>query len=320
MARVEGTGAANLSLAKRLLIFAKERFEPISHSLMIGVFVAFHLQLAMGSQLQVSPIGMTLLFIGAAAFFFKLRAYDEIKDYDVDVKLKPHRPLARGLVSHQDLYRVIAGCIVIELASFSFFGKAALASMAVSILYSLLMYKEFFIGPYLRPHLTTYAITHTIVGGFLALSIMCAVQGTYIWEADQKSMQIMLAGWCLFNIFEFGRKTYCTDEERPEIESYSKIFGRFGAVALVVVMGIISAVLLGTVGPLRAMILADGGASKFATLAILVGGPLMTAVLGTAYAVTDAKSLGAAYRAASSIVIVFVYGGLFAVLFSARGG
>jgi 4-hydroxybenzoate polyprenyltransferase len=148
---------------------------------------------------------------------------------------------------------------------------------------------------------------------------MCAVQGKFLWEADRNALQIMLAGWCLFNIFEFGRKTYCTAEERPEIESYSKIFGRFGAVILVVAMGAISAYLLGTVELIQGILTQDGGTARTATYAVLFGGPLMTAIVGSAYALSDHNALGAAYRAISSIVIVFVYGGLFGVLLSLRG-
>lgn len=304
---------------ERLWLFTKERFEPVTHFVMISVFVAFHFMLVAGKENEISLTGIFMLLLGSTAFFFKLRAYDEIKDYEVDLKFKPHRPLARGLVTHNDLHRVIMGCIFLEIATFSFFGPTALAAMAFAIAYSLLMFKEFFIGKYLRPHLTTYAVTHTIVGGLLALSILSAVRNQFFWSADQNSIQAVLAAWGLFNIFEFGRKTYCRSEERPEIESYSKIFGQWGAVALVVGMGIFSAYLLGTVDSMDSILNGSNQVLRTAAWLFLVGGPVITMLFGAAYAATDHNRFGAIYRAASSMVIVFVYGGLSAVLFLNRG-
>ena len=109
--------------------FIRERFDPVSHLLMIGLFFVAHLVLARSVYLEPLNRGsLFALFVGTLAFFFKLRLYDEIKDFQVDKKFNPTRPLARGLLNHRDLYWAIALCIVIELVAFGLQGMAALIS------------------------------------------------------------------------------------------------------------------------------------------------------------------------------------------------
>ncbi|HLD99381.1 MAG TPA: manganese transporter permease [Bdellovibrionota bacterium] len=284
--------------------FIRERFDPVSHLLMIGLFFVAHLVLARSVYLEPLNRGsLFALFVGTLAFFFKLRLYDEIKDFQVDKKFNPTRPLARGLLNHRDLYWAIALCIVIELVAFGLQGMAALISISFAIGYSLLMYREFFIGRYLRPLLTTYAISHTVVSVFLSVALFSALTGDAAWALRKQLAYFALNSWCLFNVFEFGRKTFASREERDQVQSYSKIFGRFGAVFLVLTMATGSAWLL------FAMELP--GRNCLRALLGLLGGLL--ALSGLAYAILDRKPFGGVYRGISSLYIVLVYLGLVAV-------
>ena len=278
--------------------FTVERFDPVSHFVMIGLFVFSHyaLYLKNSGESTLSPLELTLLIIGTIAFFYKLRLYDEIKDYELDVKINPSRPLVRGLVTHTDLYWGIGICIFLELICFATRGLASAITMSIAILYSLLMYKEFFIREKIRLYLTTYAVSHTVISTFISFSLFSAFHQATIWNLDFYYIFFALNSWCLFNIFEFGRKTFTQAEERQNVESYSKIFGRMGAFALVASMAGISAYLLYQV-PIIPM--------THLFLVILLSTLL---AVGLSYTFMNRDPFGKIYRAFSSFYIVIVYG------------
>lgn len=289
--------------------FTKERFDPVSHLAMIGLFFAAHAGFIQasapsGAGMNVSAFGQALLALGTLAFFFKLRLYDEIKDYAVDLRHNPTRPLVRGLVTHGDLYRGIGVCIVAELLCFGGAALVALPGAVLAIGYSLLMYKEFFIGERIRPHLTTYAVLHTVVSSLLSLALLSGLSARPVWALPAEAYWFASSSWFLFNIFEFGRKTFTSGEERPLVESYSKIFGRFGAVLLVLAMALISVGLL-----LKSDF--DRPAPMAFELFLWVSVLVLVAV-GAAYALTNRAELGRVYRGFSSAYIVIIYSGVLA--------
>lgn len=216
--------------------FTKERFDPPTHSVMLVLFLFAHiLVINATTSIFASSKEDIFLLVGITAFYFKLRLYDEVKDYELDVVINPHRPLPRGLLTHQDMYAGMFVCIIIELLCFSVQGFNSIISIIIPICYSLLMYKEFFIKEKIRPYLTTYALSHTIVTTLLSFAIFSFLsQKTFLQVMMDKTLfSFALANWMLFNLFEFGRKTFATEEERENVDTYSSLFGRTGAVVLV---------------------------------------------------------------------------------------
>lgn len=282
----------------RWVTFTRERFDPLSHLAMIGLFVVAHLAAAravMPLAAATDTRAALLLLVGTTAFFFKLRLYDEIKDYEVDLVHNPGRPLARGLMRHRDLHTGIGVCIAVELFTFSAFGRAAVSALALAIAYSLAMYREFFIGAWLRRHLTTYAMTHTVVSCLLSLALCAATTGSGVLDVPTPLLRFSCSAFFLFNIFEIGRKTFTTHEERPGVESYSKIFGHTGAVVLVLLMAAAATGLLVSVAP-RTSLLAGLGAADAVLLAA-----------GCAYGLRPLGRMGKLYRGFSSLYIVLAY-------------
>lgn len=223
--------------------FCKERFHPLSHFMMIAVFVSTHILIMKRNYMTFFPISnMVILFIAVVAFYFKLRLYDEIKDYELDCEINPHRPLPRGLLTRRDMYNGMAFCILVEVILFSLRSLNALWAISIAILYSLVMYKEFFIREKIRPHLTTYALVHTIVTFFLSIAIFSYISGyTFTQLVNEKTiLYFSFANWFLFNLFEFGRKSFAPEEERKGVDTYSSLFGKTGAVALSLVQAIMA--------------------------------------------------------------------------------
>lgn len=219
---------------RKYITFLSERFGLFSSPLMISLFVLSHLGLVYQHKEDLPPLHLILsIFLGVILFFVKLRFYDEIKDYELDKVINPTRPLPRGLLSTDNVKGAIEKVILIELLLFYGVNLPAFVAMSFTIAYSLLMYKEFFIGRYIRHHLTTYATSHTVVTLFLSISIFSAFSDRYFWNLDTEYYFFALTSWLIFNIFELGRKIYQPCEEREGVESYSGVWGRPGAVMLV---------------------------------------------------------------------------------------
>jgi 4-hydroxybenzoate polyprenyltransferase len=106
------------------------------------------------------------------------------------------------------------------------------------------MYEEFFIGDQLRPHLTTYAISHTFVSVLLGFSAAVCLTGFDPAELHAYHIAFFLMNWAFFNLFEFARKTYAANEERPGVPTYSLIYGPRGAYCLSMSEGLIGVLLL----------------------------------------------------------------------------
>lgn len=275
------------------LIFIWERFPPHTHLLfMLLYFVAHYIFYLSNAEKSIPIIKLLILFIGTFVFFFKLRLYDELKDYQNDLAIYPNRPLIRGLLTHKDLYKGIYIAIALEIISFSSFGFRGLLAIGAPIIYSLLMFKEFFIRKWIRSHLTIYALTHTLVSALFSLTLLSSLKSTFIWNLDTNSYLFALLSWCLFNIFEFGRKTFISEEERPKVESYSKIYGRFGAILLVISMAIISAQILNRLGQV------------FVNPFILVSALSLVAL---SYVLLNKQPLGKIYRGLSFAFIASMY-------------
>ncbi|WP_413292029.1 UbiA family prenyltransferase [Bdellovibrio sp. HCB185ZH] len=215
------------------LILIKERFSPFQYIPMIAAFtVANGLYLVKTESIEWNWSRFTMAFILMLSFFFRMRLFDEIKDYEVDLKINPTRPLARGILSVTQVKHALMMLILLELAVASQLGLPSFLIHVLGIGYSLLMYEEFFIGDLLRPHLTTYAVSHTFVSVLLGVSAAVGVAGITDLATLSKHAAFFLMNWCFFNLFEFARKTFATEEEKENVPSYSSIFGTKGAYLL----------------------------------------------------------------------------------------
>ena len=78
---------------------------------------------------------------------------------------------------------------------------------------------------------------------FLSLAIFSALSRYYPWDHEADFYYFAILSWLLFNIFELGRKIYQPCEEREGVDTYSSIWGKFGAVTLILVHAVAVAVL-----------------------------------------------------------------------------
>lgn len=285
--------------AERWFIFCRERFPLLRHVLLIVFYVAANALVGLSSvPLNIIPTDkIVLCAMAVLAIFFHLRIFDEIKDYRNDLVAHKGRPLARGLISVREAKLVALGLIFVELCLAFFISRAALIAVICTVAYSLLMYKEFFIGDWLRPKMATYALAHTLVSCWMSLFVFSAVTGLNFWKIQKVFAMFVLVNWMIFNIFEFGRKTFGKEEEEELVESYSKRLGPARAALNVIFMASVAmyaAYKLGNIFNLSLL--------YTIAMCLLYGLTLLAAGL---YAVHNDQPAGKIFRGVCSIFILF---------------
>ena len=287
---------------KKWLIFIQERFEPVSHLVMITALFTANTLLAWA--LSGNPVGdftpgphQAAAFAVVVLMYFHLRLFDEIKDYETDKRINPTRPLPRGLIGLTEFKNVTLCVTALELIIAVVLLPPPTVTWAIIMVgYSLLMFKEFFVGAWLSPKMELYAISHTLVSGLMALFICSAATGLDIRDMETPFLFLGLANWMTFNIFEFARKTFAKGEERAEVDSYSKRLGPWGAVALVIANAALAITCLWKMAPY----LPSGET-------LLTAEIIITALLGAAgllYATKNRTGIAKAYRGIATVYLV----------------
>ncbi|GIW72289.1 MAG: hypothetical protein KatS3mg102_1831 [Planctomycetota bacterium] len=285
--------------ARRWHALIRERFPPAAYVPMAALFVLGNGAYAVavhGAAPAWWRFGVALVL--ALSFFFRLRLFDEIKDHEVDLAVHPERPLARGLLSPVELKRVIYGLTGLELLLAAALGWALVLAHALAVAYSYLMYNEFFIGRWLRPRLTTYAVTHTFVSALLGLSVAAVASGRGLGALGWRVLAFGAVNWALFNVFEFARKTFAPAEERPGVESYSKIFGPAGAALLTASQLAVALAVLAVLG-----VPGRGAAALGWQLGLLA----VVVLPALAYALRPVPPAARVFRAAASAYLVLFF-------------
>ena len=219
----------------RWWIYQKERFPILAHGPLVIVFC---LAVLLFSALQGdAPTNPSIAQIAGAVIstlimFFQLRVADEFKDFEIDSRYRPHRPVPRGLVS------------LPELARLAYIGAAIQFAIAISIdvglvpvliglwLYAGLMTKEFFAPEWLQSRPAIYLVSHMLIMPLIAFYV-----SAFVWLSDHSALPAGI-GWLLALAFscglvlELGRKINIPEKERTGVESYSALWGTRVAISL----------------------------------------------------------------------------------------
>lgn len=223
---------------KRLRLYLRQRFPLAQHGLLIFSYFSANQFLAQTVTAGDGPMRYNadswLNFLMLFCLFFHLRVFDEHKDREKDLAAYPDRLLSRGVFSYRDLWRL--GWIAIALEALIAFiaGPAALLTWALVLGWSLLMYREFFIGDWLCKHVFLYAVTHTTIMFGFDLLIWSVTTGREFWQTDPVFILYAFNGVFIAFTFEFARKLRPPEDEHDQVDSYSKALGPRRAALLVI--------------------------------------------------------------------------------------
>jgi 4-hydroxybenzoate polyprenyltransferase len=229
----------NNKFPKRFAIYLKERFPPhqlILLSLIFGTSAGIFAQkISMGSYQTLRIIfSSTALLL----FLFRLRIFDEFKDYYHDKKYYPLRPIPRGLLSFRELRILILATILFEFIVSFTNGLISLTFYLFAFFYSLLLLKEFFVKNWLRNHFATYISVHELLALFLFYYLFSLNVKTFgqIFETKLFLFSVLLV--ILFFSLEVARKIRPKNLEISSKDTYSAQYGIKGAIKLLAFISI----------------------------------------------------------------------------------
>ncbi|MBG8555644.1 UbiA prenyltransferase family protein [Hymenobacter guriensis] len=218
--------------------YMRQRFPPVNMALFAILFGTVY---SVAAALQAGPAAQRAWgwpdWLGVTAtisFFFRLRVFDEIKDYATDLEHHPERVLQQGRVTLGQLQAVAAVGTLLEVAWSVSMGWRAVLGWALAVGYSLLMRYEFFVPNYLRPRLVLYALTHILVMPLLIGWLWAAYAAPPLLAPPLGLLALLSVFGGL--AFEIARKIRVPANERPGLDSYSRALGYGGAVAAVLVV------------------------------------------------------------------------------------
>ncbi len=233
------TVTMNSPFPSRFLAWMNERF-PFSHALLFFSLYATALLVGrVGAYEGSIPLGWQDIaaFLPVWGFFFMLRVFDEHKDYAEDCVNYPDRVLQRGLITLTHL-KIAGGLAIAAQLGGSLLLDGGLGPITFWWLavfgYALLMAKEFFVREWLSQRLVLYAFSHMLI---MPLAILWMAQ----MGAGGESLPVeagFLAALAFFSgaSFEVTRKLRAPEEERDEVDSYTKSLGLTGAPVTIVLL------------------------------------------------------------------------------------
>ena len=236
----------------RLRAYLAERFPLLGHGVLIVSYYSSNQFLAQVLTHPDRPVryGAHSLLGAITVFciFFHLRVFDEHKDYDDDSRHYPERVLQRGLITLRDLKLLGSVSITVELVLAAVRGPAALIAVLITLGFSFLMLKEFFVPRWLKRHFLFYAASHMLIMPLLALTIYSFTTLRYPWQAPGWFWFYAFVGFFVTFNWEVSRKIRAPEEEITGVDSYSKIFGVYGAAWVVVAIRVVDTAMVSLVG------------------------------------------------------------------------
>lgn len=215
------------SFPLRFNAYLKERFPLPAFLPLIILFtcaLSYCGQMISGIPIVHIDLHLVLGAIVMLLVFFHLRLFDEFKDYTDDLTEHPDRLVSRGIITLAELRIVTWVTLVLEVVLVSQLERTAQIGYAAMLVFSLLMFKEFFIADFLRRDMIIYAISHQFIILLMAWYGL-NIQASLDFGAQPgllNSMAVMMLSSSF--AFELSRKTHDPALD-AEGQSYSKYMG-----------------------------------------------------------------------------------------------
>uniref|UniRef100_A0A7C4UDA4 Prenyltransferase n=1 Tax=candidate division WOR-3 bacterium TaxID=2052148 RepID=A0A7C4UDA4_UNCW3 len=237
------------SLIWRINQYQKERFPLLKNFIFILLyfFGFYNLSLFINeihfSFTPVKIIGFFTIFL----IFLQIRLFDEIKDYDVDNKFAPERPVQRGIISIKEIKIFSIFLTFILFILNLFLGIKDFFSFLLLQIFILLTLKEFFFGHILRKNRLFYASLHMLVMVFIS-NYIYLIACQFI---RKNAIPIYFLSYLSGFIIEIGRKIESPENNKSGLDTYSKLLGYKMAtiiyISIIFIFSLLSGFLLGKI-------------------------------------------------------------------------
>lgn len=181
---------------------------------------------AAGSQVVIDSTAIAGV---VTAFFMMLmmRTFDDLKDFELDAQLFPHRSTARKLVLKRDIQAISLTSFITLVTVNLIWGQQTLSVFVLMMTYALLTFKWFFAEKFHREHIFFTMLDHQplpyVINFFL---IHTALTSGAQYESFQTIHFILLLIVSMpITAWEVSRKIRSADME-TEYETFSMVIGR----------------------------------------------------------------------------------------------
>ncbi len=219
---------------KRWWTYQQERFPLLAHGPLIAAFSACAVSfsgLLRGALAPEWPMFLAA-FLVCLLMFLQLRIADEFKDAEEDARWRPYRPVPRGLVKLSELRILFLAAAALQLALALWLDPRLLWVLGIAWAYLALMSVEFFCRDWLKARPVVYLVSHM---GIMPLVDFFGTACEWLPRAGHPPSGL---GWFLaasfFNgiVIETGRKLRQPGDEEEGVETYSRLWGKSGGVAV----------------------------------------------------------------------------------------
>lgn len=216
-------------MIKRLRIYFREMY-PLIPRLFLGFLIFFEIYfltiLTNGKGAIEFSVGVPEIVgsITVFAFLLSLRIADDFKDYELDKRLFPERPLPSGRVTKKDL-SILLTVVVVGTSVMNFIFLNNTLFYLILFAYGLLMSLWFFQKYKIQSSLLLALVTHNpvqIILNLYVISYACKKYGIPLLTLN--NVLIALTLYFPGLIWEISRKIRAPEQE-TEYVTYSKLFG-----------------------------------------------------------------------------------------------
>ena len=241
-------------------VLFKERIPLVSYILLAAGLAASGIAL---NSVAFAGLPFLASSIGLLAFFIVLRIMDEYKDSEKDMIAHPDRPLPRGVLSEAEVllgvYLSLVFMLGYALINFLMFGTMAGVGYLLIGIYLWLMFREFYVGPWLDSRPVLYAFSHQLILILCCLYAFSVAEPESMPEPALWSFSAMVLG--AFFTYEICRKL--DPNAHPVLKTYLQHYGPAKTCGLIVLTTAIAAFgalrleLLTYLGPIYTLLLAS---------------------------------------------------------------
>lgn len=189
----------------RFFLYIRERF-PVVTAFLYSLLFTLVVKKYLGNPVFTNTIPSLIVLVSMFLFLFRLRLLDEIKDFEYDSAFHTDRPMQRGLLSQDDIKKLIVVVLGIEIIMQFFNSVPGRLWYVVTLVYSLLIYKDFFARKFFKKNLSLELVIHEpifVTYGFYAFATLSS---TFFVPRSMRDLAFI--GFILATpfIFELGRK------------------------------------------------------------------------------------------------------------------
>jgi len=216
-------------ILQKYLSYCQERF-PIAGALLYAGSLFYVSYLSGNLFINHLPIDLSHSLLGVLVIFFvllHLRLWDEHKDYEKDRIAHPDRMLSKGLITLQDLRKLLYVVVFLEAGMSIYLGMYVFIWWVIIMIWSYLMAVEFYCPEFLIKRIGLYLISHQLIVPIIV--IYGLIQRVTILNSsmEEVGLLIMLCIGCICSTitYEIARKTWSKEQEHEYADSYTKFWG-----------------------------------------------------------------------------------------------